>query len=490
MKKLLTILWILIITGTVFITIHKLKPRSEQPENENLTGITLTGENQTIGTDKPANESSKSSKDYIKLADEYLENEYYDKAISNYEKALATSTNSLEILLKLGEVYLKNNQPEKAEEIFLAAAEIEPESVDIKISLARSKLNARQTGQAKEIIWQLDETNSRVAYYKGIILILYKDFDEAQKRFVAISKADPPAEHQLLENSLKFLDAYKTYSYYKESDKIYLQLLLAKTLSTVQENQAAIPLLYDILNTRNNYRDAWIVLGYSYLNIGKPDDALDALTQAKDLTPEKPETLFFLGLAHFAKNDIDKAIYYVELADKQGYEPKEQIDLKLGDLYLLKEEYRKSAKKYESVLRSNTENIDIFVRAVWLNIDKLDDPKKALSLAEKTLEKFPDNAMSYNLLGWSYTASGDFEKAGEKLKIALSKQPKFDAANLNLGWLYEKQGNALLAKEYYKKAYFLGRGNAIGILAAARYNKLTEHELQNYEVNISAPVER
>lgn len=487
MKKLLTILWIIIIAGTAFLTFHKLKPKSDQLEkSENLTDIGVTKDNKKKFSEK----TNKTAKDYIKLADEYMENEYYEKAIINYEKALDTSKNSIEILLKLGETYLKNNQPDEAKKIFTSAAKIEPDSIEIKISLARSELNAREIEKAKTLIWTLDEKDNRVAYYKGITLILYKDFDAAKKQFEAIAKADPKPTADILKNTEKFLEAYTTYSYYKESEKIFLQLLLAKTMTAVQENQAAIPLIYDILNTKNNYRDAWVVLGYAYLNINKADDAIDALTQAKDLTPEKPETLFLLGLAHFARNDIDKAIYYIEQADKYGYEPKDQIDLKLGDLYLLKEEYRKSAKKYENVLKKNTKNMEVFMRAIWLNIDKLNDPEKALALAEKAKAKYPQDAMSYNLLGWSYTALGDFEKAKENLQKALSFEAEFDAANLNFGWLYEKQGNALLAKEYYKKAYFLGKGNSIGTMAAARYNKLTEQELQNYQVNVSAPVER
>ena len=238
-----------------------------------------------------------------------------------------------------------------------------------------------------------------------------------------------------------------------------------------------IPLLYDILNIKNNYRDAWIVLGYAYLNINKPDDAIDALTQAKDLTPEKPETLFYLGLAYFNKNDLDKAIYYIEKADKQGYEPKDQINLKLGDLYLLKKDYQKSADSYENVISKNTKNLDIFVRAIWLNIEQLDQPEKALALSQKALETHPNEAMSYNLLGWSYTALGKYDEAKKDLDIAISMQPDLDAANLNYGWLSEKSGDATEAKAYYKKAYALGHGNSVSKLAATRYNSLNQNGL-------------
>lgn len=385
MKKLLTILWIIILGGTAFIVINKFKPKAELPQKtEEVTEVEETIDN-SDSTKIPRTQVSKTINDYLKLADEYLENGYADKAIDNYIQALELDPDSVNTLVLLGEAYLKNNQPDKAKEVFTSASNLNKGSTDIKIYIARSELAAREIEKAKTIIWSLDENNIRVKYYKAIILILYKKPDEAKKLFEEITKSESvKSDPKIEENTKKFLDAYTTFSYYKESDQVFLELLLAKALIDVQEYQTAIPLLFSILNTKNNYRDAWIVLGYSYLSINKPNDAIDALMQAKDLTSDKPETLFFLGLAYFAKNDIDKAIYYIDKADKYGYEPKDQVNLKLGDLYSLKADFKK-------------------------------------------------------------------------------------------------------AKEYYKEAYEAGKNNSISKIAARRYNKLTEKELQNYQVNISAP---
>jgi len=221
------------------------------------------------------------------------------------------------------------------------------------------------------------------------------------------------------------------------------------------------------------------VLGYAYLNTDKVLDAIDAFTQAKALDENKPETLFFLGLAYFANDEIEKAVFYIEQADNNGYEPKDQIDLKLGDLYLLQQEYSKSAVRYEDVIDVNKSNIGVFIRVVWLNIDKLGDPEKALKYAYIALEEHPEEAMSYNLVGWSLTALENYTEAKNYLAKAIEIDPELDAAALNLGWFYEKQGLITLAKEYYKRAYNLGQNNSIAGLAATRYN--------NLQVNISAP---
>ena len=43
--------------------------------------------------------------------------------------------------------------------------------------------------------------------------------------------------------------------------------------------------------------------------------------------------------------------------------------------------------------------------------DKIGNPKRALELALESEEHHSDKEMSYNLVGWAYTALGDYENA-------------------------------------------------------------------------------
>lgn len=485
MKKLLTLLWIIIIGGTLFLGVKYFSPESsptpngidyEEPKELDGETITLPPIENEISTDE-----SKSYSEYIKDGDSYFANEEYSSSINNYTKASIANPNSTEPLIKLGNAYLKNNDPKSAQTAFEKALTIDENSTTAKVGVARSHINQRNIETAKDILWAMSTQDPLVKYYTAIMLVLYKDFTGSKNLFTELVEADEQAQisEEIKMNSQVFLDYNKTFSYFKGGEKIFLQTMLAKALTDVKEYEAAIPLLFDIINEKNNYRDAWIVLGYAYLNTDKVLDAIDAFTQAKALNENKPETLFFLGLAYFANDEIDKAVFYVEQADNNGYEPKDQINLKLGDLYLLQQEYSKSATKYEDVLEVNKTNMGVFIRVVWLNIDKLGDSQKALKYAYIALEKHPQDAMSYNLVGWSLTATENYTEAKQYLAKAIEINPEFDAAALNLGWFYEKQGLITLAKEYYKRAYNLGQNNSISGLAATRYN--------NLQVNISAP---
>ncbi|MFH1218605.1 MAG: tetratricopeptide repeat protein [Candidatus Peregrinibacteria bacterium] len=492
MKKLLVFSWIIIIAGGIIITLHYTKPNPAEIPSAEQELITEIVTEQEVLTPS----SSKTFSQYISDGQTLLENGEISQAIQNFQSASILNETSTLPLLHLGNAYLINSDPGSAEAIFKKALLLDRNSTEIKIGIARSYLNNRNIEAAKQLIWQLDEEAPLVKYYKGILYILYKDFDNSKKQFLSLI---PPEDEKLkeffetpeylTENAQKFLDAYEEFSYFKGGEESHLETLLAKAMTEVYEYDAAIRLLFDVLDQKNNYRDAWIVLGYAYLNTDKAKDAIDAFSQAKSLDEENPNTLFFLGLSHFANNEIDKAVLYIEKADKFGFEPKDQINLKLAELYTLQEEFDQAEKKYEEVLSINTSSIEIFTRIIWLNIDKLGNPEKALSLAYQTLDLYPQSAVSYNLVGWALTAMDNLQEAKKYLGKALLINPNYNAALLNLGWLFEKQGSTTIAKEYYKRAYALSGGNSIANLAAKRFNAITEKEMKNayIQVNISAP---
>jgi tetratricopeptide (TPR) repeat protein len=473
-NKIVKILWFIILLGILFIANHFFAADGPTLDTEKPDSSLVVEENTIDLSDQDLNYQQ-----YINKGDDHFSNSDFASAIAYYLKAYEISPSSREVLNRLGEAYLKNNQAVEAKSFFQASGN--------QLGLARAHLNLREVESARAVIDKLNQGLAETQYYQGIIAIIDNDFEKAENIFTEIDTSTQ--KNSTLSTKIQhFLDNFETFSYYKETDQIFLQLMLAKSLTINGEYQSAIPILFKVIDKKNNYRDSWIVLGYCYLNVNEALSAIDAFKQAEALDPEKSTTLFFLGLAYFANNEVQQAISYLEAADDAGYEPKDQINLKLGDLYLIQENYRKAAVKYEKVLVQNPSNLDIFVRAVWINVDKINEVDTAVKLAGKALQSHPDSPMSYNLAGWAYTVKEDYPRAERYLNMAMELDPNFDAVNLNFGLLYEKQGQTILAKEHYKKAYQMGGGNSIANLAAQRFNRLTEQELQQYyQANISSP---
>ncbi|MFA5948153.1 MAG: tetratricopeptide repeat protein [Candidatus Gracilibacteria bacterium] len=490
-NKFLIILWVIIISGSIFAGYNYFNNQNIKITG-NQTQQSQT-ETQKTNQSKPSEETTlinKSFKDLITEGDKFYKEEDLKNAIKYYKSATRAFPEKIEGYLKLIDAYLKNNQNTEAKKESIFLTEKFTTSIEAQIFLIKSQIALKDIENAKKTLDALNQEDFNVIYYKGILDILFKNFDTAFESFGKIinSKDENKAPEDLIKKAEKFIAPKVLFSTYKEGNELFFQTLLAKSLSDAEEGPAAIPLLYDVINQQNNYRDAWIILGYCYLKTNKIQDSIDALSQAEALSSEHPQTLFLLGLAYFANNDIDKAIYYLQEADKNGYEPKEELNLKLGDLYIIKKKYEKASMKYEEVISQNKSNINIFVKDVYLNIDKLNKPGQALKISQEALSAHPNNPMSYNLLGWSYTALGKFDEAKTYLDKAIELYPNFDAAHLNMGIFYEKQNKLDLAKEFYKKAYNLGKNNSIATLAAERYKNLDNQSKNNYyQTNISSP---
>jgi len=472
MKKFaLIVMWLVIISGSVFIYSHynEIKPvKNTNVELPSIEDIEASLNNEDLDS---------STEELITKADLAMKDENYETAIDLYKTALNQEANSIKIITKLSKAYLITHQNENAKNTIELGLQIEKNSQVLNILLTRTLINIDETHTAQEILVELDQNIEEVKYYSGIIECLNNNFEQALVLFQEIENN---------KNAQHFLKAFDSFSYYSESDIEFQKLLLAKAMSDSGEYEAAIQLTLEIIISKNNYRDAWIVMGYSYLNTNEYNNAINALEQAKDLDPKKPEALFFLGVAYFANEEIDKAITYIEKADEAGYEPKEHIQIKLGDLYSIKENYQKAENEYKKLVQKQSKNIQIYEKIITLDIEHLNKTNEAIKIAESLTKDFPDEALAYTLTGWAYSNSGDYKKAEQYLEKAMEINPDIDKTNLNLAWLYQQQGLTEKAKEYYKKAYILGNGNKISIASAKRFNAITESEKQTfYQVNVT-----
>jgi tetratricopeptide (TPR) repeat protein len=464
MKKVTILLWAIIISCTAFVGYTYINRTNVSKE--------IISANPQITEEKvqiPENETYSS---LLKKANILLENEYYKEAIETYKQALNVDPESKEALYKIGLAYLKDNKPEESRRYLLQLQEIE-DNIEIQVLIGKTYLGERKIQTAKSYFDSLkkEELNDEAKYYIAVLKILYKKHDEAKTELTALLPTVPKVQ--------TILDAYNTFALNKEGKEEFLETLLAKALADIDEAEEGIPLLYDAIKLQNDYRDAWIILGYCYLNVGKTDDAIAALNQARILEEKKPETLFLLGIANTLNEKYEDAEKFFNEALDTGFEPKSEINQRLADLSLLKEDYEKALQSYLKIIESGAADTNIFTKAVWICIEKLKKPARALGIAETAVKNFPEKAESYNLLGWAFTAHGDYKKAGENLVKAINIDSTYASAYLNLGWMYEKQNLLSTAKEYYKKAYLNGGQNPIANMAAARFNNINKYMQAN-----------
>jgi tetratricopeptide (TPR) repeat protein len=489
MKKLLTILVILVIALFIGMTLYVFELPPFQSSSNTQQQKAVTQQTVIEMPDFLTQEKIERVKSFGELMNKgklLVENGYPQLAIAQYEAASRLSPQSIEPLIEIGRIHLRANDYLRAKVSFEAALQIEPDNIDTKVYLVRALLGDRKVTEAQQILTEITVDNQKSKYYKGLLAAYLGDYETSKNLFkdtVSLGTSD-----DITKKAQNFLAAYDEYNSYQEAPKIQLKTLLARSFNQTGEYQIAIPLLYEVIKDKKDYRDAWILLGYSYLNIEKYQDAIDALEEARKLDPQKPETLFFLGLGYYGLNDLNKAAQYLESAKQNGFEPKVQIEQKLAEIYLQLKQYEQSAASYENVLSLNDTDIDYFVKPVWIYLERLKQPQKAVVLAQKAVQDHPDDAMSYNLLGWAFIGTNELGNAEQYLQKAMRMNPNLDAVYLNFGLLYEKKGNPEEAINYFKKAFALGNGNSISLLAAEQFNNLigkkTNLDYSNLKTNI------
>ena len=422
-------------------------------------------------------DTSLSYDERMKKGDYFIEKGFLTFAANEYVKAANLEPNRAEPYQKLLKANFDLGDYDKAKRNAEIILKLDPNNFETKLTLAQVYIKQSDFTSAQGVLDELataaagKAVDPRVDYYRGLIQITLGKNDEG-KKFLRQAKA--ASEDDFLDAKIdKILAGYNEFEFAKAAEQLYLSELLARGLNEVGEYEMAIYKLKDVLRKRGDLRDAWILLGFAYLNLEKYYFAQTAFERAYDLDSEWPATQYFLGITHAELQHYEDAILFLNYALENGFEPKVVLYKKLADLYLDQQKYTESVEAYKKVLELNKEDVNSFVRPVWIYLDFLNNPDEALKLAQMAEASFPNNALTYNLLGWSELYKKDYAQAEKDLKKAIELNPNLAAAYFNLGKLYEAKKNTDEAMKVYQKAYDLDQNGSIGNLAAKRYNELT-----------------
>lgn len=431
--------------------------------------------------DKPKIPDIKIKEEVNLTYDEHLEkgDYYYDRgflifAANEYVKASNLEPDRIEPYLKLVQANFDLADYGKARINAEQVLKLEPSNFEAQYSLILISIRQNDFNQAEQLINELlspEITDARLLYYKALLKITFSQHEEG-KELLRQAKAGLMADEELIGKIDKILAGYEEFEFAKAAEELYLSELLARAFNQIGEYEMAIYKLKEILRTRSDLRDAWILLGFSYLNLEKYLFALTSFEHAYEIDSEWPATQYFLGITYAELSKYEDAIVYLNYALNNGFEPSIVVKQKLADMYLEVGDYEESVAAYQEVLEVSKQDINAFVRPVWIYLDFLNEPDQALKLGETAVMTFPEDPMAYNLLGWSQIGTKDYTEAEENLKKAISMDPSFAAAHYNLGKLYEELKRKESAMESYQNAYELDQNGSIGNLAAKRYNAL------------------
>lgn len=306
--------------------------------------------------------------------------------------------------------------------------------------------------------------------FLGCIIATYRNNTEMQDQKCEQAKQSSTTDARIASD---ILGQKQLFSTFRDGNRSYIDLLHAKSVADAGFYDLSSVLTRRIVEQHRDYRDAWVVLGYDYIVMEKYSLAQVALETAYSLDKTQAHIQYLLGIAYDKQQDKEKAVTFYMLALDNQYPNKTALRQRVALLLTDLQKFDLALKQYVSLVNENALAApEMYVTPIWLALEYVKDTDTAWALAQKAKEKFPDSAVSDNLLGWVALGQGKFPQAEQYLRAAIQKKADYDAPWYNLGRVLEGENRPEDAKNAYNQAYTVGKDSQIARLAAESYNRL------------------
>ncbi len=419
----------------------------DRAQNAEIITISNPNNNPEIAA---INELSGNAENYIAQGDIYLNSRNFGKALQSYVTAYQLDQNSIIPFLRIIDVYLLTENYETAFENIQLTEKRAKNHPDLQLAKVRYTLAEGDYNEARLMISQISEVSEKVALYKAVIEIMAGDHEKAQTLLNDLSNIIQ--DQKIKKTVSKLREAYSLFNTFAEGNNAYLNVLLGQVLNQEGEYKLARELLYRSIEQINDFRDAWIGLGYAFLQIRNYPQAEQALNKAKELDPYKPETYLYLGIVSEEKGDYKKALGYLTQAENYKYSNPIEVSEHLAINYYSLGRYEEALPYYIQTINNKNVPIEYYIAPIWIALEQTQNYDLAEQIAIKSQERYPNNAETHNYLGWVKLYQQDFDIAKSELTKAISLNANLAPAYLNFGLLFKLQGKLDTAIPFYEKA--------------------------------------
>lgn len=299
----------------------------------------------------------------------------------------------------------------------------------------------------------LDGSDAAVRHRAGLLLAVY-DPNEALAELTASAKLDAQydPEFQTMRSALNLA--------FIETDEARRLTVIGRGLGLVQEWTLAREAFQRAVRVDGENAEAWAWLGEADQHLGQ--DGSEALARAASLDPFSASVRALYGLYWKRRDDPQRALVQFQWA--AAIEPNNPAYLaSLGDAYAFAGELPSALAAYKQAADlAPTEAAYWRMLAAFCAQYHFAETETGIPAAQRALKLAPDEAASYDLLGWMYLAAGQHDEAEKNLLEALRLDPDDAAAHLHLGMTYLELNRLDEARQQLSLAYSLDADGADG----------------------------
>lgn len=392
-------------------------------------------------------------------------------------KTITDPAQKAHVLAALGEVRLAMGQRQESEQDYQAALASDPNNIRAHLGVARLKAAA---GDLPGAIAELEPTlalpaspdQADVYGLKASLLLAQQKPDEAVAALEGAIKLKPGAvgphfglvslllRQNRPEQAKERLDAMKK-AVGKHPSALYLQAFMDFREGRLKEARDSIE---QVIRGVPDFLPGRLLAGSIYLRLNEQQQAQANLQKVLERVPGQPLARRMLVASLLATKDVVRAEDALKPLLESGKNDPTVLGL-AGQLYLSKGDFDRSADYFERVVHADPKNVQAMTRLGVAKLaggetqDAFEDLEAASKLdegsvqadialimahlrrneldqalaAQQVLErKQPDNPQTYNLKGGVLLAKRDLSGAKAAFEKALSLQPTFIPAVVNL----------------------------------------------------------
>ena len=340
----------------------------------------------------------------------------------------------------LGDVYLNNDKPDEAYAVYLRILKEEPGYAPALLSMASYY---KQLGKDSLYRQQLDT------------ILLNEDVESNTKMEIM--------RQLILQSEQTTKDSTQIVSLFKEildrpQQNADLAMLCAQYMITKHMEKESVPVLNQVLSLDPENKPARLQLLSYAIRDNNLDEVIRVATPALEYNPDAMEFYYYLGLAHYQKEETDKAMEIFQQGLKQVNEKSDKGIVSdfyaiLGDLYHSKEMKAEAYAAYDSSLVYNPNNIGTLNNyAYYLSVERT-NLDKAEEMSYKTVKAEPENATYLDTYAWILFEKKRYTEA--RIYIEQAMKNGGDSSQViveHCGDIYYMSGEKEKALECWKKA--------------------------------------
>lgn len=374
----------------------------------------------------------------------YLQLDNMEKAYGEIQALVEEYPYDMRYRTVLGDVYLSNGRNDEALKVYQEILREEPDYAPAMVSLASYY---QKTGQDSLYAMQLDS----ILVNENVDTKLKLDF--MRQLILKSEQTDKDSTH-----IIRLFDTIMS----RPQPNADVPMLYAQYLISKKMGKESVPVLNKVLELDPENKPARLQLLSYAINDNNLDEVIRVATPAIIYNPDAMEFYYYLGLAHYQKDDTDKAL---EIFNKGVQQINEKSDKNiasdfysiLGDLYHTREMKAEAYAAYDSSLVYNPKNINTLNNyAYYLSVERT-NLDKAEEMSFLTVKAEPENPTYLDTYAWILFEKGRYTEA--KIYIEQAMANGGDTSQViveHCGDIWFKLGNADKALEYWKKADAMG----------------------------------